>query len=113
MARVAKGITQEELAVQIYRTRSLVSQIEQTGQINDFTLWQICDALDIDAIEMMNVIQDPGAACVEEPKNEEILQFYYELETLKEILHYQNSVIDRLQQQIERIRQTEKIAQVQ
>jgi transcriptional regulator with XRE-family HTH domain len=38
LARIAKGLTQQELAERIFRTRPLISYIEQKGEVNDKTL---------------------------------------------------------------------------
>lgn len=46
--RAYKGMTQEDLAKAIGKTRSLVSHFERSGSINKYTLKEIADALDTD-----------------------------------------------------------------
>jgi transcriptional regulator with XRE-family HTH domain len=48
LARISKGLTQEELAEKIDKTRPLVSSIEQSGQGNYYTLKKICEVLELD-----------------------------------------------------------------
>ena len=45
--RAMRGLTQEELAEKINKTRALVSSIEQTGKVNHHTLIAILKALQI------------------------------------------------------------------
>jgi len=45
--RNLKGITQQQLAESIGKTRPLVSYFERTGIINKYTLQEIANALDI------------------------------------------------------------------
>ena len=47
MLRALKGLTQNELAGKINKTRALVSHIEQTGKVNNYTLTAILKALNI------------------------------------------------------------------
>jgi transcriptional regulator with XRE-family HTH domain len=47
LARIAKGFTQQDLADKIFKTRPLVSHIEQTGNVNSKTLEEIKKVLDI------------------------------------------------------------------
>lgn len=58
LARVAKGFTQNDLAVKINKTRPLISHIEQTGKVNYYTLRSICDALEIDTEDMDEARQE-------------------------------------------------------
>lgn len=46
--RAYKGMTQEDLAKAIGKTRSLVSHFERSGSINKYTLKEIADALGMD-----------------------------------------------------------------
>lgn len=45
--RAMRGLTQEELAEKINKTRPLISSIEQTGKVNHHTLVAILKALQI------------------------------------------------------------------
>jgi len=47
LARIAKGLTQQELAERIFKTRPLVSYIEQRGIVNEKTLSEIKKVLDM------------------------------------------------------------------
>lgn len=58
--RAYKGMKQEDLAVAIGKTRSLISYFERTGNINKYTLIEIAQALDIDA-ETLEMKVDDGA----------------------------------------------------
>lgn len=58
--RAYKGMKQEDLAVAIGKTRSLISYFERTGNINKYTLIEIAQALDIDA-ETLEMKNDDGA----------------------------------------------------
>ncbi|MEY4109949.1 MAG: hypothetical protein RLZZ46_303 [Bacteroidota bacterium] len=46
--REHKGLTQKQLADSIYKTRPLITQIEQTGMVNQITLNSILKALGLD-----------------------------------------------------------------
>jgi transcriptional regulator with XRE-family HTH domain len=48
IARISKGLKQEELADKINKTRPLISSIEQTGKANHYTLKKICEVLELD-----------------------------------------------------------------
>ena len=47
LARIAKGLTQQELAERIFKARPLISHIEQKGEVNGRTLADIKKVLDI------------------------------------------------------------------
>ncbi|MES2559323.1 MAG: helix-turn-helix domain-containing protein [Bacteroidota bacterium] len=61
IARISKGLTQEELAEKINKTRPLISSIEQTGKANYYTLRKICDVLGLELDETTNQVNDPQA----------------------------------------------------
>jgi len=44
--RAFRGMTQEELASKLGKTRSLVSFFERTGSVNKYTLSEICSILE-------------------------------------------------------------------
>lgn len=54
LARIGSGLTQEQLADKIDKTRPLVSNIEQTGQGNYYTIKKICEVLNIDIETLEN-----------------------------------------------------------
>ena len=49
LARIAKGLTQQELAERIFKARPLISHIEQKGEVNERTLADIKKVLDMPA----------------------------------------------------------------
>ena len=60
LARISKGLKQEELAEKINKTRPLISNIEQTGKANHYTLKKICEVLDLDINELeSSVVAEP------------------------------------------------------
>jgi transcriptional regulator with XRE-family HTH domain len=59
LARIAKGLTQQDLADKIFKTRPLVSHIEQTGNVNSKTLEEIKKVLDMQE-ELGNELNEPG-----------------------------------------------------
>ena len=60
---MVKGITQAELAEKINKTRALVSHVEQTGQVNYFTLSAIAQALEINFDDVApDMVSEPAAA---------------------------------------------------
>jgi transcriptional regulator with XRE-family HTH domain len=60
LARISKGLTQEELAEIIDKTRPLVSSIEQSGQGNYYTLKKICEVLELDIETLENELNEPA-----------------------------------------------------
>ncbi len=48
IARMFRGLTQQDLAEKVHRTRPLISSIEQTGVVNVHTLKMICEVLEVD-----------------------------------------------------------------
>jgi transcriptional regulator with XRE-family HTH domain len=55
MARLAKGLTQQELAAKIHKTRPLISHIEQTGKVHPYTLKKIVEELDLTENDIYHV----------------------------------------------------------
>lgn len=61
IARISKGLKQEELAEKINKTRPLISSIEQTGKANYYTLKKICEVLELDIHELENsLVEEPS-----------------------------------------------------
>jgi transcriptional regulator with XRE-family HTH domain len=61
IARISKGLKQEELAEKINKTRPLISSIEQTGKANYYTLKKICEVLELDIHELENsAVKEPS-----------------------------------------------------
>jgi transcriptional regulator with XRE-family HTH domain len=59
LARIAKGLTQQDLADKIFKTRPLVSYIEQTGIVNSRTLEEINSVLDM-TDNLNHELNEPG-----------------------------------------------------
>jgi transcriptional regulator with XRE-family HTH domain len=61
LTRISKGLKQQELAEKINKTRPLISNIEQTGKANHYTLKKICEVLDLDINELeSSVVAEPS-----------------------------------------------------
>jgi transcriptional regulator with XRE-family HTH domain len=82
MARIARGIKQDELAEMISKTRPLVSYVEQTGKVSPRTLVKICKALKIDQQQLENIASE-GAVDYNTVKERE-QQMQREIDSLKE-----------------------------
>lgn len=100
VARLSKGLTQQELADKIHKTRPLISHIEQTGKVNYDTLTQISKALGISVDEMENIVNEPAhgyqATSTIEKYVQLIEQLKKENEMLKELLSSQKEIIEML-----------------
>lgn len=101
LARVAKGLTQQQLADKINKTRPLISHIEQTGMVNHYTLTSICNALDVNLEDF-----DSSARLATEPaESQEVLllrnenqQLKQEILALKEVINSQKELIELLKE---------------
>ena len=82
MARIARGIKQDELADMIGKTRPLVSYIEQTGKISPRTLAKVCKALKIDQQQLENIANESPTDYQTIKEREEQMQ--REIDSLKE-----------------------------
>jgi transcriptional regulator with XRE-family HTH domain len=51
MLRALKGMTQEDLARKINKTRSMVSSIEQSGKVNHYTLLSVLKILNVSELD--------------------------------------------------------------
>ena len=108
VARIAKGLTQQELADKINKTRPLVSHIEQTGKVNSYTLAKICKALQIDIAGLESMVNERGMPYLGGKEGdpafykEEIKRLNGEVELLKELISSQKEVIVSLREKINR-----------
>lgn len=82
MARIARGVKQEELADLIGKTRPLISYVEQTGKVSPRTLTKICKALKIDQEHLENIANEGPTDYYTIKEREEQLQ--REIDSLKE-----------------------------
>jgi transcriptional regulator with XRE-family HTH domain len=104
VARTAKGLTQQDLADKINKTRPLVSHIEQTGKVNFYTLTKICKALQIDIASLENMVNERGVSYISGKEGdptfykEEVRRLNKEIELLKELISSQKEVIASLRE---------------
>ena len=104
--RAKRGISQQELADLINRTRTLVSHIEVTSKVNFFTLTEIANALDVsishftDDFTSENVVNEK----VVDYSNltERIIKVERENELLNEIIQNQKEIIAQLKDKIKK-----------
>lgn len=102
LIRQLKGLTQEELAQKINKTRSMVSSIEQTGKVNHYTLLSILKVLSIseedlhafDGKKITNSDSGKNEVALLKEKLENALK---EIETLKELVKSQKKLIGVLE----------------
>ncbi|MCO6500868.1 MAG: helix-turn-helix domain-containing protein [Vicingus serpentipes] len=102
--RAQKGISQQELADSINKTRTLISHIEVTSKVNYYTLTEIANAIDVTL-----------AYFTEEPSNNKIVneekveyaslakkieKLERENELLNEIIQNQKEIITQLKDKL-------------
>lgn len=81
MIRLSKGLKQIDLADKINKTRALVSHIEQTGQVNYYTLETIAKALEIDATVLNSeIVSDSGYMYYQKENSDSTIPTYHEEE---------------------------------
>ncbi len=105
IARITKGLTQEELAEKVNKTRPLISHIEQTGKVNGYTLKKICSVLDVSVQELENEVKDGQEfykSNSSQSHKEEIKRLQEEILTLKELAAMQKEVIHELREKMAR-----------
>lgn len=103
IARISKGMTQEELAEKINKTRPLISSIEQTGKANYYTLRKICDVLGLEWDETTNMVNDPQApygSNKNTKQTEQIKQLEKEIIQLQLLVQSQADLILALKEKI-------------
>ena len=99
--RAYRGLTQEGLAEELGKTRSLVSFLERTGNINKYTLEEIAKILGV-TVEELN--DGPSASIVKEPTSYKSIEHHTKLieqlikenEFLKETIHHQWELLKAL-----------------
>lgn len=104
--RAEKGISQQELADLINKTRTLISHIEVTSKVNFFTLTEIANALNVtvsyftDDFTSENVLKEQG---VDYSKlSERIKKVERENELLSEIILNQKEIITQLKDKLKK-----------
>lgn len=103
IARIGKGLTQEQLAEKIDKTRPLISSIEQSGKVNHYTLKKICQVLNLDLNTIENSSAEPLESYNLKDQNalqDQINQMTLELSYLKNLVESQRDLISSLKGQI-------------
>ncbi|MBC7382243.1 MAG: helix-turn-helix transcriptional regulator [Bacteroidia bacterium] len=105
IARISKGLTQQALADKIGKTRPLISSIEQTGNVNHYTLMDISKALHIDVENIQtNSLNEPLPHYKHEnhtkESNTDTEQLKNENLMLKELVELQKEVIRLMKEQL-------------
>lgn len=101
--RTLKGITQQELAEAIHKTRPLISSIEQTGNVNEITLRKICNVLEVDIQDLLLKINDVKSQYTHIVKaSDDVISenksLKEENKRLKELVDSQREIIDLLKE---------------
>jgi transcriptional regulator with XRE-family HTH domain len=99
--RAYRGLTQEDLARSLGKTRSLVSFFERTGNINKYTLQEISTLLNTTPEELENdkVHMSPAEHSDKTyagPEEKLISQLQQEIVFLKETIHQQLQLLKEL-----------------
>ncbi len=100
MARMSKGLSQQDLADKINKTRALVSHVEQTGKVNAYTLNKICKALNMEIDQIEHIINesknDFNAKFQKDSLLREVELLKQEIKLLKDMINMQKDVINDL-----------------
>lgn len=91
LARIARGLTQLELAERIHKTRSLISHIEQTGKVHQSTYTLILDVLEMGEDQLKKIDRSIG-----EPLNESTLEELKQVRKELEQLRHENGMLQDL-----------------
>ena len=99
--RAYRGLTQEDLARSLGKTRSLVSFFERTGNINKYTLQEISQLLNTTPEELENGHIEVSPANQQDqksngPEEKLISQLQQEIVFLKETIHQQWQLLKEL-----------------
>ena len=99
--RAYRGLTQEDLARSLGKTRSLVSFFERTGNINKYTLQEISQLLNTTPEELENdtIHVTPAAPTTHifaGPQEKLISQLQEEISFLKETVNHQWQLLKEL-----------------
>ena len=103
--RAYRGLTQENLAEALGKTRSLVSFLERTGNINKYTLQEIAKVLGVTA-DQLNDKSDHSSISEQISSNNSsksgniVEQLKKENEFLKETIQHQWNLIKALSEKI-------------
>lgn len=103
IARAIKGMTQEDLAQKIGKTRPLISQIESSGKVKMSTLRLISKVLDLDPDDpdLVSLMED-SEIYVRKGKSKDIEMLQREVEALRQLVEAQKELIDSLKKQVKK-----------
>ena len=98
--RSYRGMTQDDLAAALGKTRSLVSFLERTGKVNKYTLQEVAQILnvtpeDLEAGDTFRVSDAPMPVS-SPPKTELVDQLRQEIGFLKETINHQWDLLKSL-----------------
>jgi transcriptional regulator with XRE-family HTH domain len=103
LIRKLQGLTQDELADKINKTRPLISTIERTGQGHPYTINAICSALKIKPAQLEAFAEKDIRDYIlgkTEPNKKEVEALNREVELLRELLEAKQEQIKMLQEEL-------------
>ena len=109
--RAYRGMSQEQLANSIGKTRSLISYIERTGKINKYTLNEIASALESDSEEFElneTELTDSSVIFANNSTNEKNQGFEMLIKELKSEISYLKGVISQQWELIKKFEESKK-----
>lgn len=93
IARISKGLTQEELAEKINKTRPLISVIEQKGKVSHYTLRKICEVLGLDIEMLESGVEETGGIYTRKADPIQVQTLQREVEHLQNLVQSQKEQI--------------------
>jgi transcriptional regulator with XRE-family HTH domain len=103
LIRKLQGLTQDQIAEKIHRTRNLVTQIEKTGEGHPNTIANICKALKIKPDQLESFDEKSIRQFIAgktEPDVKEVESLKRELELLKDLVKSKQDQINMLQEEL-------------
>jgi transcriptional regulator with XRE-family HTH domain len=97
--RSFRGMTQDDMAIALGKTRSLVSFLERTGKVNKYTLQEIANVLKISVEEIesglteVKELEQPSISKLDQTINEQLQK---EIQFLKETINHQWTLLHEL-----------------
>ena len=104
--RAEKGISQEELAVLINKTRALISHIEITSKVNFYTLTELANVFNVpvsyftEDLNSLNMVKEDRKEYASLP--EKLKKLERENELLNEIIQNQKEIIAQLKANLQK-----------
>lgn len=109
--RAFRGMRQEDLAARIGKTRSLISHIERTGNVNNYTKKEIATILQCDPEEFEITapsFQDLNLTVQKQNSDEQIQVFENMIKELKSEIVYLKGIINQQWELIKRLEERKK-----